>query len=293
MMRPLEAAPMPIHPSRAAESTPAPSTARLAASALAWLALCVLLAFALVRTARAAPPAPPERAAGDAVYVAALASPARTAKDRERDLRDRPADVLAFAGIAPGQRVADIFGAGGYYTEILSQVVGERGHVLLVNNFPYYLYAKDDYTARFADGRLPNVERSLVESCNLELAPDSLDAALVVMSYHDLYTYDPKDGWPRIDAAHFLEQIRRAVRPGGAFLIVDHAARAGTGKSSAQELHRIDEEFAIRDIESHGFRLEKRWDGLRNPADDRAKPVFDAAIRGHTDRFVHLYRRRS
>jgi predicted methyltransferase len=113
---------------------------------------------------------------------------------------------------------------------------------------------------------------------------------MIVMSYHDLYHYDPQ-GWPKIDPNQFLEQIRRAVKPGGAFLIVDHAARPGSGSASAQELHRIDEQFAIADIEKHGFRLEKRWDGLRNPDDDRDAVVFDPKVRGRTDRFVHLYRR--
>lgn len=230
--------------------------------------------------------------ATEAIYQQALANAARSAADRERDARDRPADVLELAGIGPGMQVADIFGGGGYYTEILANVVGANGKVLLVNNAPYVAFMRDDYKARFDKNRLPVVERSIVESCNLGLQPDSLDAALIVLSYHDLYHFDP-NGWPRIDAAQFLEQIRRAVKPGGVFLIVDHAAREGTGKDAAQDLHRIDEQFAIRDIESHGFKLEKRWDGLRNAADDRTQQVFDPAIRGKTDRFVHVYRRRS
>jgi predicted methyltransferase len=95
------------------------------------------------------------------------------------------------------------------------------------------------------------------------------------------------------DAGRFLEQIGRAVKRGGAFLIVDHAARAGTGSSAAQDLHRIDEQFAIADIEKHGFVLEKRWDGLRNADDERTVVVFDPKVRGRTDRFVHLYRWKS
>ena len=87
------------------------------------------------------------------------------------------------------------------------------------------------------------------------------------------------------------KQIKAAVKPGGHLLIVDHAAAAGSGNSAAQDLHRIDEEFAKRDIESHGFEIEKTWDGYRNPDDDPSKLVFDPAVRGKTDRFVHLYRR--
>lgn len=245
----------------------------------AWLAPAACLA---TTDARAAEP----------LYEQALANPARSAADRERDARDRPADVLALAGIGAGMKVADIFGGGGYYAEILAGLVGPTGKVQLVNNAAYVSFVRDEYKARFEKQRLPGVERSIVESCNLGLQPESLDAALIVLSYHDLYHYDP-NGWPRIDAAQFLEQIRRAVKPGGVFLIVDHAAREGTGKDAAQDLHRIDEQFAIRDIESHGFKLEKRWDGLRNAADDRTKLVFDPAIRGKTDRFVHVYRRRS
>jgi predicted methyltransferase len=227
-----------------------------------------------------------------ALHREALAQPSRSDADRARDARDRPADVLALAGVAPGMTVADIFGGGGYYAEILAGIVGPSGRVQLVNNAPYVAFAGKDYRERFANGRLAQVQRSIVESCNLQLAPASLDVAMIVMSYHDLYHTDP-NGWPPIDVDGFLEQIRRAVKPGGAFLIVDHAARAGTGSAAAQQLHRIDEEFAIADLAKHGFVLEKRWDGLRNAADDRTKVVFDDAIRGRTDRFVHVYRRRS
>lgn len=247
----------------------------------------MLLAGGAARAADA--PAAPA-AVPASVYARAVDDPARSAKDRARDAREHPAEVLALAGIRPGQTVADVFGGGGYYSELVAGVVGPQGKVLLVNNPSYVEFTREDSKPRFKDGRLPTVQRSVVESCNLGLEPDSLDAAMIVMSYHDLYHYDP-EGWPRIDANAFLEQIRRAVKPGGVFLIVDHSARAGTGNSAANELHRIDEQYAIKDIESHGFKLDRKWDGLRNPDDDRSKAVFDPAVRGKTDRFVHVYRR--
>jgi predicted methyltransferase len=74
-------------------------------------------------------------------------------------------------------------------------------------------------------------------------------------------------------------------------LIVDHAAVDGTKNASAQNLHRIEEPFAKQDIESHGFKLERTWDGYRNPSDDLTKLVYDPAVRGKTDRFTHLYRK--
>ena len=227
-----------------------------------------------------------------ALYEQAVAHDGRSAKDRERDARERPAEVMAFAGFKPGMKVADVFAGGGYYSELISYVVGSGGQVLMVNNVPYEDYAKDDIKARFAtEGRLANVKRSVIESCNLQLGTSTLDAAMIIMSYHDLFYADPLNGWPAIDEPHFLDQIYAALKPGGVFLIVDHAAREGAGSSVALELHRIDEAFAVKDITSHGFRYEGHYDKLRNTADDRSKIVFDPAIRGKTDRFVHLYRK--
>jgi predicted methyltransferase len=225
------------------------------------------------------------------LYEAALASPHRSDKDRERDARDKPVEVLEVAGIHPGMRIADVFGAGGYWSEILAGVVGPKGSVLLVNNPPYVGFAKADLEARFADGTLTTIHRVVVDPADMKLGSGELDAVFIVMSYHDLYNVDEKEGWPAIDAAKFLDQIHASLKPGGEFVIIDHAAAKGTGKAPAQTLHRIDEDFAKKDIASHGFTLVKTWDGLRNPADEHTKQVFDPAIRGKTDRFVHVYRR--
>jgi predicted methyltransferase len=228
----------------------------------------------------------------EALYTSAVAKADRSAKDRERDAREKPAEVLSFAALKPGMTVADIFGGGGYYSELVANVVGPSGKVMLVNNGPYVAFAGDELKPRFEKERLPNVERTVVETCNLLLGDNTLDAAMIVMSYHDLYYADPKGGWPPIEADKFLDQIHRALKPGGAFLIVDHAAKSGTGKASAQQLHRIDEAFARQDITSHGFVLESTYDGLRNKTDDHAVQVFDEKVRGKTDRFVHLYRKK-
>jgi predicted methyltransferase len=248
------------------------------------IALAALSVAGLAGTPRAL-------AAAESPYAQALAAPGRSAQDLERDARDKPAEVLAFAGFKRGMRIADIFGAAGYYSEILTHVVGPDGKVLLVNNPPYARFAAKGLAERFKDGRLPEIERIVAPSDNLGLGHQKLDAALFVMSYHDLY-WEDKDGFPHIDAAQFLEQIRDAIKPGGLLLIVDHAAVAGTGNSAAQTLHRIDEQFAVKDWGAHGFELVKNYDGLRNSADDHLKAVFDPSIRGKTDRFVQLYRRR-
>ena len=220
-----------------------------------------------------------------------LANPARSASDRERDARDKPAEVLALARFKRGDTVADILSGGGYYAEILSGIVGPGGKVLLVNNPGYENFGKKGLAERLAANRLPNLTHVVGPSDALGMGDRVLDGAVIVMSYHDLYWVDEKEGWPRVDAGLFLDQVARALKPGGVLLVVDHSARQGTGSADAQALHRIDEQFAIADFRKHGLEWEAAIPVLRNPDDDRSKNVFDPAIRGKTDRFVHLYRK--
>ena len=220
-----------------------------------------------------------------------LANPARSQADRERDARDKPAEVMALAKFKQGDTVADILGGGGYNAEILSGIVGPSGHVLLVNNPGYDGFGKKGWTERLANDRLPNVQHIVGPTDALGMGDNTLDGAVIVMSYHDLYWVDEKEGWTKIDAGQFLDQIARALKPGGVLLVVDHSAKQGTGSSAAQTLHRIDEQFAIADFRKHGLVWEAAMPYLRNPDDDRSKLVFDPAIRGKTDRFVHLYRK--
>ena len=220
-----------------------------------------------------------------------LAAPSRSAADRERDARDKPAEVLALAKFKRGDTVADILAGGGYYSEILSGIVGPQGKVLLVNNPGYDGFGKKGYSERLAGNRLPNVQHIVGPSDALGMGENVLDGAVIVMSYHDLYWVDDKQGWPKVDAGQFLDQIVRALKPGGVLLVVDHSAKQGSGSADAQTLHRIDEQFAIADFRKHGLAWEAAIPVLRNADDDRSKNVFDPAIRGQTDRFVHLYRK--
>lgn len=221
----------------------------------------------------------------------AVAAPERSAKDRERDARDKPAELLAFAGVKPGMKVADVFGGGGYWSELLARAVGPTGSATLVNNEGYAAFAKEDIKVRFADGRLKEVKQLAGKTSDLGMGKDQYDLILIFMSYHDIYWVDEKEGWPKIDSDNFIKQLHAALKPGGKLLIVDHAAKEGTGSSAAQDLHRIDEAFTKKDFTSHGFLFEKAFTGYRNTTDDHTKLVFDEAIRGKTDRFAHLYRR--
>jgi len=227
--------------------------------------------------------------AADSAIDKSIASPERTADDRERDARDKPAEVMAFAGVKPGMVVADIFSAGGYWTELLSGVVGPTGKVLAINNVPYAQFSKDDRKARYTEGRLPNVEHHLIEASWFNM-PQKVDLAIIVMAYHDVYWIDEKSGWPPINTDGFIESVKRMIKPGGKLLIIDHNAAAGTGKEMAGKLHRLNEQWSRKSLEAHGFVFEKSYDGLRHPDDQLEKEVFDPAVKGKTDRYVDLYR---
>ena len=246
--------------------------------------LHILVAFIVLSAIGSMP------ASADADRIAkTIANESRTAADRKRDSLSKPEAVLGLLDLQEGQAVIDVFAGGGYYSELMAGVVGEQGTVILQNNYGYAKWVEKYLQERYIDHEVLPITVLRSESDDLKLSPSSLDAALMVMSYHDLYYYNPEAGFERTDVPHFFAQLRTALKPGGKLLIIDHAAPDGSGKSVTQEIHRIDENFARQDIESNGFRLVKASDALRNPDDDRSKNVFDKSIRGKTDRFVLLF----
>lgn len=220
-----------------------------------------------------------------------MQSPDRLPGDADADQRRKPDEVLAFFGIRPGMEVLEMFAGGGYYTEILSEVVGEEGTVVAQNNTPYLNYMADELERRFAEGRLPNVERLTAENNELELDEGRFDAAVFTIAYHDVYWVDESAGWPRIDAPAMLGEVFASLKPGAVVGVVDHVADAGSGPESIQESHRIDPALLRADFEAAGFVFEAESDILRNADDDHSLPVFAKEIRGRTDRFVFRFRR--
>ena len=217
----------------------------------------------------------------------ALSAPDRLAADLERDTRSRPDVVLSLLELSPGDRVADIFAGSGYYSEIIGRVVSPGGEVLMHHNQAYSGVVGEALKARFEDRDLPGVTRHDREVEDLDLGEEALDAAMIIMSYHDLYHEDK--GWPRMDVPAFMGQVVKALKPGGRFLLVDHAASRGSSIDTAQDIHRIDEAFVIKDVEGFGLKFTASSDALRNPDDDHSLHVFDPAIRGKTDRFILVF----
>ena len=226
-------------------------------------------------------------------YDAALTHAGRPAADSARDGIDHPADMLRLAGIKPGMTVADVLAGDGYYSELLSYVVGPKGHVYLINNLAFDNWSQPALKDRVAGGRLANVTQQTVDLNDMKLAPASLDAILLVKVYHDMYWVDtnPKSPWPKVDVNAVLTQLSKALKPGGVLLLIDHSAKAGHGKSDAGELHRIEEAFAVQDFTAHGFKVIAKSDLLRRPDDSRNLISYKGPAVGKTDRFVLVFRK--
>ena len=223
--------------------------------------------------------------------LAAQANPARPAADRARDKPRQSAAVLKFFRIAPGMTVLDLYSGGGYYTELLSYVVGPTGRVVAHNNTPYLNFAKADLAGRFLSGRLPNVERLLAENNDLKLPATRFDAVVMTNVYHDIYFVDEKAGWPRIDGPKLLAEVFQSLRPGGVLGVVDHAALPGAPPETGGTLHRIDPALLKREITAAGFVLDGESDVLVNPTDDRTKSAFDPSVQGRTNQVVLRFRK--
>ena len=256
---------------------------------------CTALAVLLLAAAcdrGAEPTTTTERSESAAsVYQMAVDNAARSAADRERDAGRKPAEVLAFFRLEPGMTVLDMYSGGGYYTEIISHLVGPGGSVDAHNNQAYFGFAGDEIAQRYADGRLTNVSALNAENNELDLEANRYDAVTMVLTYHDFYLVDEENGWPAIDRTALLAEIYAGLKPGGIVGIVDHAAPAGAPSTTGGTTHRIDPAIVIADMQAAGFVQEGEGDLLRNAEDDLQKSVFDPAIRGNTDRFVLRFRK--
>ena len=210
----------------------------------------------------------------------ALAAASRPEEDRARDAGRMPAQVLEFLGIGAGTRVADVLSGGGYYTRILTPMVGPEGAVYAGNNPFFQRFGDEAMTALLSEPGFENVMRIDAPVDEIALPSDgSLDAVMIALAYHDLWLTDE-------DRDELNRRVFAALRSGGAYGIIDHSAAEGTGTSVIESLHRIEESVIVEEISRAGFELGARGDFLANPDDDRSLRVFDPAIRGQTDRFV-------
>ncbi len=218
---------------------------------------------------------------------AAVADKARPAADTERDAARKPAEMLKFSGVKPGDTVIELLPGGGYFTRLFSKAVGPKGvvYAAVPPAGPEDAQVKGA-AAIVADPNYSNVKM-------IQMTPDGYasvkgaDILWTSQNYHDLYLSRLK-----LDTAAYDKLLFSAIKPGGTLIVVDHVAAAGAPVvATADALHRIDPAAAKKALEAAGFVYVGESPVLANPADDHSKNVFDPAIRGHTDQFAYRFRR--
>lgn len=219
----------------------------------------------------------------------AVADPARGPDAATTDASRHGPEILAFAGVKPGDKVIDLIPGGGYWTKLFAKTVGASGHVYGIWPTPYANEAKTnvvDYQKLAGSADFANVSMSVEPATDVK-ASEKVDLVFTSQNYHD---YPDKFMGP-VDPAVLNKAVFDALKPGGIFLVIDHAAPAGAGMSDTETLHRIDPATVKQQATAAGFEFVGSSDLLANPADDHTLKVFDPKVRGHTDQFIYKFRK--
>jgi predicted methyltransferase len=251
-----------------------------------------------------------------AYITAAVEDSGRPETDKKRDVLRKPAEALAFSGVKPGDKVAELIPAAGYYTRMLSKVVGPSGHVYML--IPPPPKGPPPGMAPRAGGppgaggpgagppgagrppmmRRPSM-RAMAEAITKDPAysnvsivemdppafrvPEQIDLFWTTENYHDLHNS------PDADLSAFNTRVFDSLKNGGIYFIEDHAGAAGTGTTETRTLHRIDPAAVKMEVTAAGFDFVTESKVLHNPKDTHKDIVFKMVDK--TDRFMFKFRK--
>jgi len=221
-----------------------------------------------------------------AYITKAVADSRRPEADRKLDAMRKPGQLLAFAGVKPGQTIGEFLPGGGYYTRLLSDIVGRHGRVYALETTRWGKENIDATRQVLHEKGRENVDLDLALFGNFHL-PEKVDVFWTTLNYHDLHIAQ----YGEVDIAAFNRHVFDFLKRGGTYLIVDHAAAPGSGTHVTAKLHRIDPATVIQEVKAAGFVLAGESDLLRNLTDDHTKTVFDPSVRWKTDRFILKFRK--
>lgn len=254
----------------------------------------------------------------------AVNNASRPQSDRDRDSDRLPADVITFAGIKPGDKIADLMPGRGYFTRIFCAIAGDKGHVYAVTvprTAPSTGTSNQSVTSNQSaalNKSAASSTASIVESCTNvtqltltaknrpapELHSDSDDPGWVYEYYQpspaaeNLAVPEPLDviwtsenyhdlhnaAMGSPDMGRVTKAFFAALKPGGILIIEDHAATAKSGARDTQTLHRIDPELVKREVQSAGFVFVGESRVLHHPEDNHTTKAHD--MHDKTDRFL-------
>jgi predicted methyltransferase len=230
-----------------------------------------LLAAGLALPALAQKPTP--------AITAAVADKGRPEADTKRDADRKPAEIVAFAGVKPGMKVEELFPGGGYYTRILSKVVGPKGTLFLVTpmSFQARVGEQTDKLAKEVGNATP-----VWEAGDSPKGPEQVDVVWSTDNYHDYRN----PGFGAVDMAKFNKAVFDSLKPGGVYIIEDYETAPGAGATQTNTFHRIESAAVKAEVEAAGFKFDSASMVLQNKADDHTLAIFNPMIRGHADQYV-------
>jgi predicted methyltransferase len=236
----------------------------------------LFLALATVAPLAAASGSPQIQAA----IAKAVADPARPAAAKQADALRKPAETLAFSGVRPGMVVGEFYPGGGYFTRMLSDVVGPTGHVYGLENAGWK-GAVEANNKLLAEGKWKNVSMDAKPFGTVSF-PKPLDIAWVTQNYHDLKIAE----YGKVDTLAFDREVYKALKPGGIYFILDHQGAADLTDDQIAKMHRINRDVVVKEVTAAGFKLVGEGNFLRRPGDDHTLSIFDKKIQGHTDQYA-------
>jgi len=249
----------------------------------ATLAILPLLVLSLAQAASGPP----------ANVTAAVSDSARPEADTKRDADRKPTEMLVFAKVKPGEKVVDLLPGGGYFTRLFSVAVGPKGKVYALApakpptapaDAPDRAAAVKEIAADPHYGNVVVIAEPAKELILVKL-PEPVDLVWTSLNYHDIHNV--KD----VDMTAFNKAVFNALKPGGIYVVLDHAAEAGSGARDTNTLHRIDEATVKQEVEAAGFKLVGESKALTNASDPHTAKVFDPSVQGHTDQFILEFQR--
>ena len=229
----------------------------------------------------------PKRAFSQDALDAALADPQRQAHHDAADARRKPGELIAFAGVKPGDKLLDLIPGDGYWTRIFAKLVGPEGEVYAVWPINYGRTAMGNVgTLRglAADPYYGNIVTQVQPTTTLT-AREPLDVVWTSQNYHDY----PDEFMGKADPSVLNNAVFKILKPGGTYVVIDHMAEPGSGMRDTSRFHRIDPAIVRQQVEAAGFRFAGESKVLNNPADPLNIAVFEPSIRGRTSQFAYKF----
>ena len=215
----------------------------------------------------------------------AVADTSRPKSDSGRDALRNPAATIAFAGATTGMVIGELYPCGGYFSRMLSDVVGPKGKIYGLETTRWKGCLPADQKMAAEPGRT-NVTVSAAAFGVFDL-PQKIDLFWITQNYHDLHIKE----YGAVDMAAFNRHVFEVLKPGGVYFILDHQANPGTTQDAIAKLHRIEKSQVIREVTAAGFKLVAEGSFLHRAADDHTKPIFDPSIQGKTDQYALKFQR--